>query len=295
MGVLHTLRAGLCHPLAAARALRWRTLSRTPGQLQCVRLRQGSSRLWVDPKDEGISRQLYIRRQREEHEVAALLSILTPGQTIIETGANIGFYVVLEAERIGTNGRIYAIEPSPTNIELLKKNVQLNSLASIVHVYHAALSNKTGTETLHIAKQSNLNRIGVDHAKEDPKYVGTVNVPSYRLDDFLDQHHIDPTTIGLIRMDIEGYECQVIEGMPRTLRNARSLALAMEIHPAMIRRSSGKEALRQMIETLIESGFEVYWSHYDPAHVAEPIEIGRDPRALLKFSSPLGVIFRRRR
>ena len=95
--------------------------------------------------DSGISRDLAKNGIREKESVEALSNYVKPNMNILEFGANIGFYVIQEAEIISKgSGTIYALEPSLANIRLLNINVACNNYTEKVKVIHGAICDHTG-------------------------------------------------------------------------------------------------------------------------------------------------------
>ncbi|MDP7486313.1 MAG: FkbM family methyltransferase, partial [Dehalococcoidia bacterium] len=118
-------------------------IARTIG-VKTMKKRVFNYSLYLDTSDKGLSRTLFLFGRREIDHYKMLQEILEPGMQILDIGANIGYYAVMESLAIGPNGKITAIEPMPPNIEMLKRNVALNS-ASNIEVIHGAVSESTGT------------------------------------------------------------------------------------------------------------------------------------------------------
>ena len=81
-------------------------------------------RMYLNLNDPGISKTLAIVGKRELEHVYILKNELREGMTVWDIGANIGYYVLMEAKYVGSTGKVYAVEPSPSNYELLKKNLE---------------------------------------------------------------------------------------------------------------------------------------------------------------------------
>jgi len=192
------------------------------------------SQMLLRKDDPGISRDLLERGIREAAVVEVLEHEIHSGDTVIDIGSNIGYYVLLEARLVGPQGTVYAIEPVPENYELLCKNIELNGLTN-VKPYLLAIGSHTGKEKLHLTHQSNCGVImgSVPRSfnfEQRMNQIGTgteIEVNIMTLDDFIRQEGIDPD---LIRMDVEGYEIAVIEGMKETLSTAENLKIEMELH-----------------------------------------------------------------
>ena len=83
-------------------------------------------KMYLDPRDKGISRTLLLFGERELDHRIILKKVLSKNMKVFDIGANIGYYVLMESSILGINGRIAAVEPVPKNMHLLKKNLELN-------------------------------------------------------------------------------------------------------------------------------------------------------------------------
>jgi len=175
-------------------------------------------RMIVGLNDPGISRTLILFGTREKDHIYILNKELSSGDVVFDLGANIGYYALMEANLVGNNGYVYAIEPSPSNVDVLRKNIFLNNYNDIVEVFQMGASNKTGKENFYISEMSNLGTFSPTRyygkssmTKSSPSIsTKTTNIP-----DFI----VDKKPIDLMRMDIEGYEVEVFEGMMPLLEN----------------------------------------------------------------------------
>ena len=113
--------------------------------------------MFLSLKDRGIARYLSYFGTREEDQKYILETVLKEGMTILDAGANIGYYVLLEAAGLGKYGKIYALEPSPVNFSWLRKNIRLNDLEETVEAYPIALSNRNEKMSFYLSPLSNLN------------------------------------------------------------------------------------------------------------------------------------------
>ena len=87
--------------------------------------------LILDLQDKGISRGLMLFAERELEHREMLKQIVRPGMRIFDIGANIGYYAIMESKMVGEEGTVIAIEPSPSNIGLLKRNLAKNKTTII--------------------------------------------------------------------------------------------------------------------------------------------------------------------
>lgn len=201
-------------------------------------------RMHVCFNDNGASKELYLYKNRESATTQIIKEIVKPNMTILEVGANIGYYALMEAHLMNDKGTIYAIEPFEKNMEILQRNIELNNFKSI-ETFQLACSNKSEEKQLFISESYNLCNL----SKEGKN---SVTVKTVSVDSFMKGKR-QPD---IIRMDIEGYEYYVIDGMENTLKKAKYLMI--EWHA-----KSGMKDLDWVskIEKIISFGFKpVYFT-----------------------------------
>lgn len=263
-------------------------LSRSVGaRLLPAYIAGNGSWMLLDLRDKGISRDLFLWRAREPQAAELLKGLLTPGMTVLDIGANIGYYALLEARGVGSSGHIYAFEPVPETYDLLVRNVRMNGY-SWVQCHRIALSSQPRPQmAMNVMDRSNLAHVAslgiLDNAEwafgEAVGRKGVIEVQATTIDRFLAETK-SSAPIGLIRMDVEGYETEVIEGAYDTLRDARNkfLKLFMELHPRLYR-NVHPNPIKAMLEELAESGFAPRYlldarGILEGLHVRECIDLG---------------------
>ena len=147
-------------------------------------------------------------------DMAFLLDLLRPGDLFVDAGANIGSYTVLASAVCGA--RSVAIEPDPLTMASLKRNIEVNDVADRITAVEAALGSRAGFTWFSVG-QDTTNRV----VKEGGSDTHEVKVRTF--DEIL--AGLDPV---LIKIDVEGYEPEVIAGAFETLRNASLLAILIE-------------------------------------------------------------------
>lgn len=175
---------------------------------------------------EFIQRQMYFGCF-EALEARAVADYLRPGMTVVDAGANVGFYTALAAERCGAGGRVIAYEPSPYASERLRAMVERNRLDRVTAV-EAALGDAAGQGTLFIERDANHSPSLIrsrDAADASAVEVRTLDAEAARLG--LDK-------IDLLKLDVEGYETQVLAGAGELLRAGRIGAVLCELHGAPV-------------------------------------------------------------
>lgn len=173
-----------------------------------------------------------INNNFEEYELEVFESLVKPGSTILDIGANIGVYSLIASDKLGKKGHIYAFEPVPENLELLKKNLTQNNIANVT-VINKAVGNFDGEIKMEVEKDS----IATHHVSTNPKNPVSVQVTT--IDSFINTQGIKQ--VSLIKMDIEGYEGFAIEGATQTLK-LKSTQLLTEFSADFIKRS-GKDPM----------------------------------------------------
>jgi FkbM family methyltransferase len=210
--------------------------------------------MYLDPADEGIGKELIEKGIRERFSVACMKKILRSDMTVIDLGANIGFYALLEAKRVKY---VHAIEPVEYNFKLLEKNINLNRLKN-VFTYRVAIGGVTGITNIYTSKRCNWATI-VDERHRTPDYSlrwdrfkkGSEVVPICKLDEFTDKYQIDK--VDLVRMDVEGAEVDIIGGGLETMkRMPKGSYLVIEIHSSCIKI---KESIEKMLDRIFAAGF----------------------------------------
>ena len=166
----------------------------------------------------------------------------------IDVGANIGT-TSLPALLVHGFGRAVAVEPEADNALLLHMNVVANGLTERVTIVHGAASNQDGPLTLELSPaNSGDHRIQVQAAGDGAFREAdrtTVTIPGRRLDSILKQADISPSEIGLVWIDVQGHEAQVLEGSTDIL--TAGVPLVVEYWPYGLNRSGSGNAVLDIL------------------------------------------------
>jgi len=174
-----------------------------------------------------------------------VLALLQPGDVFVDVGANIGYFSLLAASRVGARGRVFAFEPDPDNFRLLEANAELNGSAGCVTAVQAALAETAGAGRLYLSRD-NLG----DHrvfAGDDPR--DSVPIRQYRGSEYL-AGRVD--RIDLVKVDTQGSEYQVIAGLMPLLEALDTRPrFIVELTPHALRRAGASgRALVELLGTL---------------------------------------------
>lgn len=166
---------------------------------------------------------------------------------IIDVGANIGLVSLVLARRF-PDRTIHAFEPNPTTFETLEANIARNG-AKKVSCHRYAVSDADGTVMFDNDPvkrgTASISKDGGGHAAE---------VPATTLDSFAARHGI--TDIGLLKIDVEGYETLVLRGSRQVLNKIRPAAIYFEVCPALTERAGFDPADPARI--LLDAGYDLY-------------------------------------
>ncbi len=207
--------------------------------------------MWLDLEDRGISRSLLLFGQRELDHKAMLERVLKPGMSVFDIGANIGYYVLMELGLVGPSGRMLAIEPSPSNVELLRRNLALNGAGDRVRLVSGAVSDRAGRRRIHLSRQSNLNTFHAEGSAAAHLSGASVEVETFTVTGLAAEHGAPD----LIRMDVEGHEVEVIDGLlPAVAAGEMAPMIIFETHRS---RYGADHDMAASLRGLFDCGYRV--------------------------------------
>ncbi len=198
----------------------------------------GKFRMFLNPDDAAVTRAIMAAGVWEENETHWFTKFVDVGDTVIDVGANVGYYTILASRLVGERGRVYAFEPDPTSFALLEQNVRVNGARNVV-LEQKALSNENGTLQLYLAEK-NKGDHRIYQTEEDRP---SVDVETVRLDDYLADVG---GTVDFVKIDTQGAEAVIIAGMPETIRANPGIVMAVEFWP------EGLLALETTAEGMLE-------------------------------------------
>jgi FkbM family methyltransferase len=176
----------------------------------------------------------------EAGPIGGLRGLVQDGSTVVDVGANIGFFSLRFAGWVGPVGRVIAIEPERRNITSLRARVARAGLSGTVDCVHAAAADQPGLLRLAVTP----GHPGDHHLAESGEPVQAVTL------DELTAHGTPP--VSLVKIDVQGAETMVIAGARRLLKQQQP-AVYVEVHEPSLTRLGSSPC--ELIDTLIELGF----------------------------------------
>lgn len=252
MSILNTITFIVNHPLnrkrklkALIRFINWQISSRLCPYPIVYRYAE-KSRLIIWRGLHGATGNLYCGLDEFE-DMAFLLHFMRDSDLFIDIGANVGSYTVLGASEVGAN--TIAIEPVPETFKTLKINLNLNGIQHRVVAHNIGLGSKKEVVQFTTSLDT-VNHVAVKLEAD------TVDVQIERYDDVIQLER--PT---LVKMDVEGYETQVLGGMEKALVNDNLKAIIIELNGSGKRYGFDENEIHQK---LISHGFNPYcYSPFD--------------------------------
>lgn len=165
------------------------------------------------------------RAFRADYEREGLQTVarsLLPGELVVDVGAHVGVYCLTMARAVGPTGRVVAFEPNPPAAEALRRHIALNHAQKWVEVRQAALGSARGTAMLHTQEGAAAPGSSL-YPQSSTSHRVEVEVAT--LDDLFPDD--EPR---LIKLDVEGFERQVLMGGKRLLARASGLVILCEVH-----------------------------------------------------------------
>jgi FkbM family methyltransferase len=189
----------------------------------------GTKLLTVDLRDDVIAFHLVFRRTWEPNETALVERIVRPGDRVVDIGANIGYYSTLCGGIVGAGGCVLAIEADPANAALCEKNLTQNGLDGTVSVVRAA-AGPAGASALLYASPNNF---GAHTLVKPDREAQTIRVDVVPVDELVAAW----PRVDFIKIDVEGYEPYVFEGLRETIARCPDIKILCEFDPSYILRA----------------------------------------------------------
>ena len=181
----------------------------------------------------------------------------------MDVGANVGYFTLLAAQRVGPTGSVHAIEALPSTVTLLRRNLALNDLTNVT-VHWVAAGEVSGDVEMFRASDAFLGSSSTLFGEQSEG-----KVPAERLDDLL--HHVDGSDVSLLKIDVEGAEASVLRGAVRLLEEMSPGSVTLlELAPADVTGQQGNAA--EILALMERFGFSAFAirNEYSSRRYADP-------------------------
>jgi len=196
------------------------------GEEDALPCKVGDVELLADAADAAVTPGLR-SGEYEPHLTAVFERYCRTGMTVVDVGANLGYYSLLASRLVGASGRVVALEPNSENCRLLLSSLRMGGVTN-VQLIPVAADTEAGWAyySTHVGSNG-----GLIEDQDLLKHPGTV-VPTLRLDDIVEG------PVGFLKMDVEGAEGRVVKGATRLIERDRPI-ITTELKDEMLRRVSG--------------------------------------------------------
>ncbi len=171
----------------------------------------------------------YYETDYESGNYQYLKEKVKPGMHIIDIGAHLGLFSTISSALTGEKGKVVCFEPTPGTYSILKQTLELNNCKNVIPV-QGAVSGANGTATFYVSETAGCNSNSLVKNNTSKQAKG-YEVKLFTIDTIVEQFSIQP---GLIKIDAEGSELDVLTGATKTLNKYKPL-LILGLHPAFIK------------------------------------------------------------
>jgi len=200
--------------------------------------------------------QAYIQNRFHERATTELFKkTVQEGNTVIDLGANLGYFSLLAANIMGASGKIYSFEPESNNYKYLLKNIELNNYN--ITATQKAVADKNGKAKFYICPYDSghhtLNQYeGISSYRSVPLYSKEefIEIDTIKLDDFLSER------VDVIKMDVEGSEMLALMGMDKIIKRSENLKMFIEFFPLLIKKMGNSP--KEFIDRLLDYHFSIF-------------------------------------
>lgn len=196
-------------------------------------------------------------RDYERRFSHALLRQVSPGDVVWDIGANVGFYTLPLRAAVGENGKVVAIEPTPTCFAELRKRTEH---AANVTCIQAALGDRTGSAPLAVDEHALSTTNSLFVASQIAK---TLDVRLTTGDDLVSTG--EAASPNVLKIDVEGFEEEVLRGLDQQLARPSCRAVFCEVHFGILDARGERHAPARIVELLRAHGFGTRW--IDASHL----------------------------
>ncbi|MCK5687207.1 FkbM family methyltransferase [bacterium] len=188
----------------------------------------------------------FYKQKSDKKKLEYLSNLITPGMTVLDIGANIGFYSTIFSKLVGKNGKVFAFEPDSLNFKHLSSTT---SKFNNIIIENAAIGDSSGKIKLFHSKNLNVDH----HTYDNGKNRTFSEIRCIALDDYFHKNE----KIDFIKIDIQGFDLYAIKGMMKTIKRSDNMKMIGEFWPYGLNKAGiyYKDYLKLLDELKIEVTF----------------------------------------
>lgn len=191
--------------------------------------------MYIDTRDISVAPHLMMSGIWEEPITNVFRSVIKDGDTVLDLGANFGYFGIIAGTSIGENGRLLFVEANPNLVPYISKSLSVNGLIRRSSIANVAISNTKGMATFNFLEDSwgSSGLMSVEDMSKSDQVLyenrETITVKTDTVDRLCAAHDI--TRADIIKLDIEGYEPQALKGMKKIIKASNDLKMFIEFAP----------------------------------------------------------------
>jgi FkbM family methyltransferase len=197
----------------------------------------------------------YFQPDYESENFSFLKSACKKGSVVLDIGAHIGLFSSIAAKIIGDTGKIFAFEPTPNTLSVLRQTIRINNLEDMVEPVKQAMGRETGKTIFFISDNEADNSNSLVSYKQDRELKG-VEVEINTIDNFAATKRL--SRIDFIKIDAEGAEYDVLQGAAEVFRLYRPFCI-LAIHPEPIAKKGDK--MEDIYDLLLQLNYNISFNN----------------------------------
>jgi FkbM family methyltransferase len=195
----------------------------------------------------------------------ALIRAINPRDIVWDIGANVGYYTQLFVENLDEKSKIVSFEPNPASYNFLqKKSIELTRKKSVnIKNFNVALGEKQTVMNFLLEDDPTAPTCRLVENIKEPRKGKIIEVQVRKAESFMENNNLENPS--LIKIDVEGYELEVLKGMKHLLESSKCKNIFIEVHFSILEERGKSNAPFTITKMLKESGFRLIW--LDISHI----------------------------
>lgn len=210
-------------------------------------------KIFVDTRDLTLAPHILLDGYWEMWITKVFMQIVKENMKVLEIGSNIGYYTLLAASLVGSNGKVISFEANPETFETLSWSVEINGFLDRVELVNKVILD-TSKKTVFFMRNRHRGNSSIGSPSEEMLIYGNDEAKEIEIDSIsIDEYFDEKIQIDVIKIDAEGSEPYIFQGMQRTLALNHQVKIICEFCPSQII-GAGADP-RKFLELLVDLGF----------------------------------------